>query len=54
MKEFLSVIGSVVFCLIMHCVSSVLTDLPREDLAHGALAYLAIYAIISAREGGAA
>lgn len=53
MKEFISVIGSVVFCILMHCVSSVLPGLPREDLVHGALAYLAIYAIISAREGGA-
>lgn len=52
MKVFLSVIGSVAFSLIMRCVSAVF-DLPREDLAYGALAYMAIYAIISAREGGA-
>ena len=53
MKVLLSFAGSLVFSLVVHCVSLVVVDLPREDLAHGALAYLAIYAIISAREGGA-
>ncbi len=53
MKVLLSFAGSVVFSLVVHCVSSVVTGLPREDIVHGALAYLAIYAIISAREGGA-
>ena len=48
MKVLLSVVGSVAFCLIMRCVSAVF-DLPREDLVCGALAYMAIYAIISAR-----
>ena len=51
MKFLLSVFGSVAFCLIMRCVATVL-DLPREDLVCGALAYMAIYAIISAKEGG--
>ena len=53
MKVLLSFAGTVVFSLVVRCVSSVLIDLPREDLAHGALAYLAIYAIISAGEGRA-
>jgi hypothetical protein len=52
-KVLLSFAGSVVFSLVVHCVSSVLTGLQREDIAHGALAYLAIYAILSGREGGA-
>ena len=53
MTVLLSVVGSVAFCLIMRCVSAVVA-LPREDLVWGALAYMAIYAIITAREGGAA
>ena len=52
MNFLLSVVGSVAFCLIMRCVSAVF-DLPREDLVCCALAYLAIYAIITAKEGGA-
>ena len=52
MKFLISVIGAVVFSLVMRCVATVL-DLPREDLVCGALAYMAIYAIITAREGGA-
>ena len=52
MNFLLSVVGSVAFCLIMHCVSAAF-DLPREDLVCGGLAYLAIYAILSGREGGA-
>ena len=53
MKVLLSFAGSVVFSLVVHCVSSVVVDLSREDLAHGELAYLAIYAILSGGEGGA-
>lgn len=52
MNVLLSVIGAVVFSLVMRCVSAVFA-LPREDLVCGALAYMAIYAIITAREGGA-
>ena len=51
MNFLLSVVGSVVFCLVMRCVSAAF-GLPHEDLVCGALAYLAIYAIITAREGG--
>ncbi len=49
MNFLLSVVGSVAFCLIMRCVSAVF-DLPREDLVCGALAYMAIYAVLTARE----
>lgn len=44
----LSVVGSVAFCVGVHCISAAL-GLPREDVAHGALACLAIHALLSGR-----